>query len=301
MDKAHKAIDNELDRIERRLTEVYSQAQKELSEKADAFLKKFEAESDKRLKLVEQGKMTDKQYQDWAKKKIMSGKRFTEMKEQCAAQVSHVNEVATDYINDKMPQVYSLGYNAVENDTKQLKGYTFHAVSQDTVKNLALSDKSLVPMKVLDPAKDIPWNMKAINSEILQGILQGESVSDMSKRIFGYTTHTGTDMGEILHKNQVAAVRTARTMATSAENKGRQDSYDRLTNDGVIIEKEWFATLDSRVRDSHRLLDGEIVPEDEEFSNGLMYPADPDGDPEEVYNCRCSMAAHVKGFVSKST
>ena len=28
----------------------------------------------------------------------------------------------------------------------------------------------------------------------------------------------------------------------------------------------------------------------------IMYPGDPNADPANVYNCRCSIRAHVKGF-----
>lgn len=42
-------------------------------------------------------------------------------------------------------------------------------------------------------------------------------------------------------------------------------------------------------REWHEDMDGEVVPKDEPFSNGLMYPGDPDGDPEEVINCGCDM------------
>ena len=44
-------------------------------------------------------------------------------------------------------------------------------------------------------------------------------------------------------------------------------------------------TLDYR-RD-HRRMDGETVPIDAKFSNGLRFPRDPDGPADEVINCRC--------------
>lgn len=53
-------------------------------------------------------------------------------------------------------------------------------------------------------------------------------------------------------------------------------------------EKTWHTIIDKHTRDSHRNMDGETVPMDEYFSNGLMYPHDIDGDPSEVVNCRCS-------------
>lgn len=298
MDKAHGYADKTIEEIEKELKEIYATAQKELAKKAEAYMNKFIAEDEKQRKLLDTGKLTEKEYQQWLKKKVMSGQRFTKMKEQCAEQLTHANEIALDHINDRMADVYAVSYNALEKDVKGLSGYSFHIVSPDTVKTLAGRDSSLLPYKKLDPAKDIPWNMKAINSEVLQGVLQGESVKAITKRVFGYTTQSGKDQAEIAHKMQVAAARTAQTLITAAENKGRMDSYDRAEKDGVVIEKEWIATLDHATRDSHRELHKTTVPENQPFDNGLMYPGDPSGAPEEVYNCRCTMAAIVKGFTS---
>lgn len=38
----------------------------------------------------------------------------------------------------------------------------------------------------------------------------------------------------------------------------------------------------------HEGMDGEEVDIDEPFSNGLMYPGDPDGEPEEIIHCGCA-------------
>lgn len=53
--------------------------------------------------------------------------------------------------------------------------------------------------------------------------------------------------------------------------------------------KTWVNAGDDRVRDSHIRLDNETVPIDGRFSNGLSYPGDPNGTPEEIYNCRCTV------------
>lgn len=302
-DKAHRLTDEKLEQMEKRLSAIYSEAQGDIQLKANEYFAKFEKADAEKRKLVKAGKMTEDEYKSWRQGKIMYGKRFTAMKEDVAKQLLNVNQTATAYINGELPEIYTLNYNALADTVDGVGGYSFTLTDRDTVKHLATTDKSLLPFRELDPAKDIPWNMKAINSEVLQGIVQGESIPDMSKRIFGEIMKTAKtegltdkEMGALLKRNRDAAIRSARTIVTGAENKGRQDSYARAEADGIILQKEWLATNDGRTRHSHAMLDGDIVDQDKKFDNGLMYPGDPSGRPEEVYNCRCTLVAKVNGF-----
>ena len=92
------------------------------------------------------------------------------------------------------------------------------------------------------------------------------------------------------------AVRTARTAVTGAQNAGRTNSYKRAQSMGVKLKQEWLATLDLRTRHSHRQLDGEKVEVGKKFSNGLRYPADPNGSYAEIMNCRCTLIAALDGI-----
>ena len=284
-DTAHRITDEKLEEMEKRLSAIYSRAEKEIQQTADEYFSKFAKQDESKRKLLEQGKITEEEYTKWRKGKVMYGKRFTEMKEQCAKQLLNVNQTALAYVNGQLPEVYAINYNALESAVDGVGGYSFTLVDADTVRNLAVTDASLLPYKEIDPAKDIPWNMKKINAETLQGILQGESMDKIAKRIMN-----------VQEMNKTQAIRSARTIVTGAENKGRQDSYARAEADGIILQKEWLATNDGRTRHSHAALDGAIVDQDKKFDNGLMYPGDPSGRPEEVWNCRCSVAAVVKGF-----
>ena len=99
--------------------------------------------------------------------------------------------------------------------------------------------------------------------------------------------------------DETAAIRNARTMVTSAECKGRQDSYIRAQNDGIVMQRRWIATKDARTRHWHAELDGALAEVDEPFENAIgkiMYPGDPSADGANVYNCRCTIAAKVLGF-----
>lgn len=289
-DKAHRLTDEKLEEMERHLSAIYSRAEKEIQKTADEYFDKFHKQDETKRKLLEQGKITEDEYKKWRKNKIMYGKRFTEMKEQCAKQLLNVNETALAYVNDQLPEIYAINYNALAKSVDGVGGYVFTLLDANTVKHLAMTDKSLLPYKKLDPAKDIPWNMKKINTETLQGIIQGESMSKIAKRI-----------RNVQEMNRTQAIRSARTIVTGAENKGRLDSYAKAEADGIILQKEWLSSNDGRTRHTHLPksqggVGGEIVDYDEPFSNGLMYPGDGSGDPAEVYNCRCSMTAVVKGF-----
>ena len=273
-DKAHRLTDEKLEEMEKRLSAIYSRAEKEIQKTADEYFSRFAKQDEAKRKLLEQGKITEDEYKKWRKGKLMYGKRFTEMKEQCAKQLLNVNQTALAYVNGELPEVYAINYNALESAEDGVGGYSFTLVDADTVRNLAVTDTSLLPYKDIDPKKDIPWNMKKINAETLQGILQGESMDKIAKRL-----------RNVQEMNRTQAIRSARTIVTGAENKGRQDSYARAEADGIILQKEWLATNDGRVRHSHAVLDGAIVDQDKKFDNGLMYPGDPNGRPEEVYNC----------------
>ena len=284
-DKAHRLTDEKLEEMEKRLSAIYSRAEKEIQKTADEYFSKFAKQDEAKRKLLEQGKITEDEYNKWRKGKVMYGKRFTEMKEQFAKQLMNVNQTALAYVNGELPEVYAINYNALAGSVDGLGGYSFTLVDADTVRNLAVTDTSLLPYKELDPAKDIPWNMKKINAETLQGILQGESMDKIAKRL-----------RNVQEMNKTQAIRSARTLVTGAENKGRLDSHKRAEEDGIILEEKWVATKDGRTRHSHAMLNGETKKTNETFSNGLEYPGDPSGRPEEVYNCRCTMMAKVLGF-----
>ena len=290
-DKAHRLTDEKLEEMEKRLSAIYSRAEKEIQKTADEYFSKFAKQDEAKRKLLEQGKITEDEYKKWRKGKVMYGKRFTEMKEQCAKQLLNVNQTALAYVNGELPEVYALNYNALAESVDGVGGYSFTLVDADTVRNLAVTDTSLLPKKEPNPAKDIPWNMKKINSETLQGILQGESMDKIAKRILN-----------VQKMNETQAIRAARTLVTGAENKGRLDSYKRAEADGIIMQKEWLSSdQPGRTRDWHlpNAFESLIVDTDKPFKNSLgdiMFPGDPSAHGANVWNCRCSMAAVVKGF-----
>lgn len=211
---------------------------------------------------------------------------YKDMLNETTRKMANVNQTALEYVNGKMADVYALNYNAddIEKAIDDV-GLNFGIVDDDVIKRRITEGDIKLPKKKMAVPKDMAWNTKQLNSSVLQGILQGESMGDIAKRII-----------PIVGNNANAAMRNARTMVTGAENQGRLDRLHQLAKDGTVLKKVWMATPDSRTRESHLDVDGEERDLDEDFSNGLEYPADPKGDPEEVYNCRCTMTTKIIGF-----
>ena len=216
---------------------------------------------------------------------------YRQMVEETTRQLASVNQSAIAYVNGQMVNVYTINFNADDIEKEiQKTDINFGVVDEYTVRRRIIDGEIKLPARQLDTSKDKTWNMKQINSSVLQGILQGETMGDIAKRIL-----------PVVGRNQTSAIRTARTLTTQAENRGRIDRYHDLKNDGVDMLKVWIATADSRTRDSHLELDGKTARINQKFDNGLVYPGDPNGTPAEVYNCRCTLGVKVIGFVSQTT
>lgn len=144
----------------------------------------------------------------------------------------------------------------------------------------------ILPYKIVDGKQETAWNKKLVASQTMKGIVSGSGIPEISK-----------GFGQVLGMNQASAVRNARTAVTSAENRGRYDAIRNLRKAGLKPKLQWLSTNDSRTRDSHAALNGEVISSSEvaKFSNGLRYPADPLGDPSEVYNCRCTLLVSIAG------
>ena len=86
-----------------------------------------------------------------------------------------------------------------------------------------------------------------------------------------------------------------RALPDSANYANMTVGYEEWQNaiDSGKTKKMWVSQRDGRVRHTHRVADGQTVPINGYFKVGnslLAYPTDPEGEPEEIINCRC----HVK-------
>nr|DAD73172.1 MAG TPA: minor capsid protein [Myoviridae sp. ct25F5] len=124
---------------------------------------------------------------------------------------------------------------------------------------------------------DVGKLKKTITQEISRGIATGMGYGDIARNIRNVS---GAPMSRTKTIARTEGHRIQQTSAVNAQQKAKAKGADVL--------KQWDAALDGRTRDSHRQVDGEIKELDEKFSNGLMFPGDPNGGAAEVVNCRCT-------------
>lgn len=104
---------------------------------------------------------------------------------------------------------------------------------------------------------------------------EGISVSEASQRIQERSSEIGESRADLI----------ARTELARASNKA---SWLQALQSGVVKTKKWQWTKDGKTRHEHRPGSGvgdEEVPIEDEFSNGLQHPGEP--------NCRCSLSFSI--------
>ena len=289
-DAAHLQTDKELAKLEKRIAKIYKEASDDLQNTIDDYFAKFVKRDENQKARLEAGEITEQEYKQWRLAQMGRGERFKALQSRVAERYTEANETAVRYVNDATPGIYSLNRNYSAYTIEKVAGNVgFDLWDEQTVRRLIVDNPEVMPYyppeKALKRGIDLAYGKKQISASVTSSILQGKSIPRIAKDL-------QTRMPEM---NKASAVRTARTAVTGAQNAGRMDSYVAAEKMGIKVRKEWLATLDGRTRHSHAMLDGEVVDNDEAFRNGCMFPGDPNGAPEETYNCRCTMVASVDG------
>lgn len=286
-DQAHDFAERKIAEFQAEVWETYQQAQADAQEALSRFLKRFEKEDERQREKVKAGELSEADYKAWRKGKILRSRQLSSTLGQVSQAMTEANRVAMAALNGKLPEVYAenANYAAFSICKETGAAVAFDLVDPDTVGHMLTAGAALLP--AVDVAKDVAWNRKLVSSQLTQGVLLGESIPKIARRVQNVTG-----------SNIATAMRTARTAVTGAECAGRMNSYERAKGMGIKLKKEWVSTLDNRTRHSHRQLDGERIDNDEKakFSNGCRYPGDPTARYAEICNCRCTVIAAVEGF-----
>lgn len=289
MDYGHAETDKKLKAVEKKIHKEYKKAAKEVEKKAKDYFAHVKINTDKMKALRDAGKITAEEYSEWTLKQFAIINKWGDMEDHLTKVYLQADKVAADIIQDHRFDVYALNYNygTYEIEKGLHLNTNFALYDKSTVARLAKDNPKLLPpigkktSEKIRQGKLKKWTGRQIRSVMMQGILQGESIDKIAKRL----------AKTVSEKSSYSHIRAARTMTTSAENAGRLDSYKRAEEMGVYVTKTWLAVHDERTRESHVMYDGMSIGIDEEFAPGLKFPGDPDADPAEVYNCRCTLIA----------
>lgn len=291
-DPAHKETDRLIAGLEKKIRHIYSEAYGNAAEKFTSYMAAFDVKDRAHRADVSAGRWSEQEYKDWKRNQLLYGDTLAQIRDTLAADLHKADKIAIQMARDQQVDVYVLNHNygtyEVEHGLGIDTSYTLY--DHDTVERLMEEDPDLLPkpsakrQREID-AKDIQWNKQHLTSTFTASILSGDDIPTMAKRI-----------ASVAEMDQRAAIRNARTMCTGAENGGRLRAYTRAQGMGIDLKQQWVATLDNRTRDSHRIVDGEIIKVGEKFSNGLRFPGDPNGPAAEVYNCRCCTVSVVNGI-----
>ena len=291
-DKAHSKTDLKLEEMEKHLSAIYSASQRKIQSKMLEFAKSIEPETSELLKAIKKAKTEEekskakKAYLQYFKKEVVKSKAFKDLSAEITLDLFNTNTQASAYINSQTPEIYALNYNWInEQLTKDIPDF----VAQEITPKEADEYGDLTKQTV-SKAKDTKWNENNIKKSVIVGASLLLGANAIMKRSAKLT----------IEKNRNSASMHNSGMGTDAENKARLDGMYRAEDMGNEMTKVWIATLDNRTRDTHAMLDGASVPLDDVFDNGLERPRDPNGEPAEICNCRCSLKYGVGQTMSKT-
>jgi len=279
----------ELEALEKRIAQVYKDAEKDLDKEVKTYFAKFKLRDKEMKALVDAGEMTKADYQQWRLTQIGRGQRFEALRDKVAERYTQANEVANAYVNDATPSIYSLNRNYEAYTIEKTVGSCdFTMWDESTVRRLLVEQPDLMPYyppsRALQRGIDLAYGKDQITKHVTSGIIRGLAPGKIANEL----------MAGVTGMNRTSAVRAARTGITAAQNAGRMDSYVAAEKMGIQIKRRWVCTKDARTRLDHGLADGQVVAGTKQpFIVGgykMMFPGDKsmNAPGHEIYNCRCT-------------
>lgn len=273
-------LDNE-EAVIKRLKQVYKKSLDDITKKSRELQNQInelqvamedieDIEELSRLKSMQQSKVYQKQYQDALKKQV--GSILDNM------QVEEFKTVA-EYLN----KCYEDGFMGTMFDLHG-QGIPFcFPLDQESMVRAVQLDSKISKGLYSRLGEDVDMLKLKITAQVSRGISTGMSFRQVAQQLASYTN--------IGYNN---AVRIARTEGHRIQVQSGMDACYKAAENGADVVKQWDSSLDNRTRPSHTKVDGEIRELDEPFSNGLMFPGDPNGGAAEVANCRCALLQRAR-------
>jgi len=285
MNKRQKLVQqaflNNEEEVLKNLESIYSESLADIEKKAKKLQEEIE-ELDKLAKLSisdeekevllsrKRSKVYQKQYQEALKKQVNE-----------ILDKMHTEEFKT--VSEYLDKCYEEGFVGTMYDLQGQGIPLITPIDQESMVRAIQLDSKISKGLYKRLGEDVSRLKKMIASDVSRGISTGMTFKQIAGQLKAKTN--------IGYNN---AVRIARTEGHRIQCQAGMDACYKAKEKGADVVKQWDATLDSRTRESHQAVDGQIRELDEKFSNGLMFPGDPSGGAAEVINCRCALLQRAR-------
>lgn len=274
--------DDRMRRLDKRLQSIYSEAYRTAIEREKKAIAKL---ADLDIDKLKADGLTDTQIRAKQLYHKAAVERETKLTSKIAAELANAGTTAAKIVQGEMLNIYGLNLDfsaySIDKQAGVMLDWTIYDKNQISV--LLDSEQSpftKVAYKNMGNDKIIVQRLQNI---LTQSVISGESQQQIIKRI-----------REVTGQSVSQARRVAQTERTRVQSQGRAKGIDDAVNMGIEMDDEWISRRDSVVRDDHAEVSGEIVPHGKLFSNGMAYPGDPRGRPEQVIRCRCVLKPRVR-------
>jgi SPP1 gp7 family putative phage head morphogenesis protein len=274
--------DRALRALEKRLNSVYSEVHRTVTKRESSAFDRLAAFNPAALR---EAGMTETQIRTEAILLQQRVERETRVAARMAAELADAGRQATRMIQGEMLNVYGRnldwGRYAIDRQVGLKLSWEIYDRRQLTI----LMTKQQPPFAKLAYNRLGQYRviLQRLQNQLMQATILGENKQQLTGRV-----------RQVTGQSYKQARCVAQTERTRVQSQARYQGVQEAAEMGIAMEKQWISRMDSIVRDDHAAVTGEVVDYEQPFSNGLMFPGDPDGEAEEVINCRCVLKPMVK-------
>lgn len=146
-----------------------------------------------------------------------------------------------------------------------------------------------VPSSEYEPGHALQFlrNMCEVRAEWVNQTTKKELERSLELEAVGAEGLKATPEGVFQFAAETRSISAGTALATAVDGWSALEAVRQCASDRGI-RKRWVVTS-SNPRESHARMNGQTVPFDERFSNGMEWPGDWSGGPDEVCGCQCEI------------
>lgn len=236
----------------------------------------------------------------YAEAQLAKIRAFAAGKKSCAEAIHKANELTAQEA-ELARRVEVLQLNRAEWEAKMLKLFESpikrvtslaltNAAAETGGLSIGIGHPSVVEMMArqgVQLAEGVTSTLaQRVQTALVEELSKASSIADLQAAVREVLPEIEGHLAQTFANRDARAQTIARTESGHAAESAR---FEQFQSDG-ITKLRWITQADGEVRESHAMVDGDVVPMGSTFKNGLRYPLDPRGDAEDVINCRCSAA-----------